>query len=372
MKILQISSARTFGGGERHFVDLVKTLSARGQEVSVAISPRSPLREKLAPLPEANIYTLPLRNAFDLNSATLLARLIRQYDIEIVHAHLARDYPLAAYAVHRAKNARLVITRHVPFALNRLHRFALANVARVIAVSEGVARGLRAQGIFADEKIRVVPNGISVAQLDAALLDLDRAEVRRAHSINTPLLVGTIGELSAVKGQEDYVRAAALIIGREKFEDAQFLIIGDDRSRDRRTRTRLEELIAAHGLQKHVRLSGYVSDLTPLIAAFDLYVSASRAEAFGLATLEAMMCGVAPVATATDGAREIIEDDVTGKLVPVGDVEALARAILQLLRDERARMRMGAHARSESRMRFDLERMVDETGMIYRETLAVK
>jgi glycosyltransferase involved in cell wall biosynthesis len=160
-----------------------------------------------------------------------------------------------------------------PFALNRLHRFALADVARVIAVSEGVARGLRAQGIFADEKIRVVPNGISVAQLDAALLDLDLAEVRRAHSINAPLLVGTIGELSAVKGQEDYVRAAALIIGREKFEDAQFLIIGDDNSRDGRTRARLEELIAAHGLQKHVRLSGYVSNLTPLIAAFDLYVS---------------------------------------------------------------------------------------------------
>jgi L-malate glycosyltransferase len=374
VKILQLSSARTFGGGERHFADLSNALSERGHDVYAALSHASPLREKLARLPDENIITSPLRNALDLASASQLARFIRDHQIEIVHAHLARDYPLAAYAARRAGRERVpfILTRHVPFALSRLHRFTLANVARVIAVSEGVARGLRRQRIFPDEKIRVIPNGISVAQIDDALRNFDRARYRRTlqQTASAPLLVGTVGELSPVKGQAEFVRAAATIIRRENFTRAQFLIIGEDKSPRARTRTLLEKLIAAHELQEHVLFLGHVSELTPLIASLDLYVSASRAEAFGLATLEALMCGVATVATETDGARELIEDGLTGKLVPIGDADALADVILHLLRNEEERARISERARDDSRARFSLEQMVEATEKVYREALA--
>lgn len=370
MKILQLSSARTFGGGERHFADLSNALSERGHALYAALSPASPLREKLARLPAANICTTPLRNSLDLASALQLARFIREHKIEIIHAHLARDYPLAAYAARRAGGrVPFVLTRHVPFALSGLHKFTLARVARVIAVSEGVARGLRAQRIFPDEKIRVIPNGISVAQLDGSLKDFDRAAYRQRLSANATLFVGTVGELSAVKGQEEFVRAAALVIRRENFTRAQFLIVGDDRSHGAKTRALLEKLIAEHELQAHVSLLGHVSELTPLISSLDIYVSASRAEAFGLATLEALMCGVASVATATDGALELIEDGVTGNIVPIGDVEALARAMLHLLRNDEARARISERARVDSRARFSLEQMVDATEKVYREAL---
>jgi glycosyltransferase involved in cell wall biosynthesis len=371
VKVLQLSSARTFGGGERHFADLSNALQERGHDLYAALSPASPLREKLARLSDANIITAPLRNALDLASALQLARFIRDRQIEIVHAHLARDYPLAAYAARRAGGrVPFILTRHVPFALSRLHRLTLANVARVIAVSEGVARGLRRQRIFTDEKIRVIPNGISVAQLDGALRDFDREQFRRTLRVSAPLLVGMVGELSPVKGQEEFVRAAATIIRRENFTRAQFLIIGEDRQPGAPTRTRLEKLIAEHELQAHVLLLGHVSELTPLIKSLDLYVSASRAEAFGLATLEALMCGVAVLATATDGSGELIEDGLTGKLVPVGDAGALADAILQLLRNEAERARLSERARVDARARFSLEQMVEATEKVYREVLA--
>ena len=371
MKILQLSSARTFGGGERHFADLSNALATRGHDVYAALSPASPLRERLAHIPDANISTPALRNALDLVSAMQLARFIREHRIEIVHAHLARDYPLTAYAARRAGGrVPFVLTRHVPFALSRLHKFTLANVARVIAVSEGVARGLRAQRIFPVEKIRVIPNGISVAQIDGALKDFDRTRFRQTLPARAPLLVGMVGELSPVKGQEEFVRAAAMIIGRENFARAQFLIIGEDRQPGAHTRTLLEKLIAEHELQAHVMLLGHVNALTPLINSLDVYVSASRAEAFGLATLEALMCGVAVVATATDGACELIEDGVTGKLVPVGDADALAHALLQLLRNDEERARLSERARVDARARFSLEQMVEATEKVYREALA--
>jgi glycosyltransferase involved in cell wall biosynthesis len=372
VKILQLSSARTFGGGERHFADLSNALQERGHDVYAALSHASPLRERLSRIPDVNITAAPLRNALDLASALQLARFIRDHKIEIVHAHLARDYPLAAYAARRAGSVPFVLTRHVPFALNRLHKFTLArNVARVIAVSEGVARGLRQQRIFPDAKIRVIPNGISVAHLDASLKDFDRAAFRRTlQPASAPLLVGLVGELSPVKGQEEFVRAAALIIERENFTRAQFLIVGEDKQPDAPTRTLLAKLIAEHELQAHVSLLGHVSELTPLINSLDLYVSASRAEAFGLATLEALMCGVATVATATDGSRELIEDGVTGNLVPIGDADALAHAILHLLRNDEERARLSERARGDSRARFSLEQMVEATEKVYREVLA--
>lgn len=371
MKVLQLSSARTFGGGERHFADLSNALQERGHDVYAALSPASPLREKLARIPDANVITAPLRNALDLLSASHLARFIRDQQIEIVHAHLARDYPLAAYAARRAGGVPFILTRHVPFALNRLHKLTLANVARVIAVSEGVARGLRRQRIFPDEKIRVIPNGISISRLDSSLKDFDRAAFRLTlQRESAPLLVGMVGELSPVKGQEEFVRAAATIIRRENFARAQFLIIGEDRQPGAHTRTLLEKLIAEHELQAHVSLLGHVSELTPLINSLDLYVSASRAEAFGLATLEALMSGVAVVATATDGSSELIEDGVTGKLVPIGDADALSGAILHLLRNDEERARISERARVDSRARFSLEQMVEATEKVYREVLA--
>jgi glycosyltransferase involved in cell wall biosynthesis len=372
VKVLQLSSARTFGGGERHFADLSNALHARGHDLYAALSHASPLREKLTRLPDANITTAPLRNALDLASALQLARFIREHKIEIVHAHLARDYPLAAYAARRAGGrVPFILTRHVPFALSRLHRLTLSNVARVIAVSEGVARGLRRQRIFPDEKIRVIPNGISITLLDSLLKDFDRARFRQTlQPASASLLVGMVGELSPVKGQEEFVRAAATIIRRENFTRAQFLIIGEDRQPGAPTRTLLEKLIAEHELQAHVRLLGHVCELTPLIKSLDLYVSASRAEAFGLATLEALMCGVATVATATDGARELIADGVTGKLVPLNDADSLANAILQLLRNDEERARLSERARVDSRARFSLEQMVEATEKVYREVLA--
>ncbi|MFL6228512.1 MAG: glycosyltransferase family 4 protein [Pyrinomonadaceae bacterium] len=370
MRILQINSADTFGGGERHFVDLSNALAARGHEVFAALRPASPVRARLN-LPDANVFMLPLRNSLDVASASELARCAREREVEIIHAHMARDYPPAAFAARRAPRSRLVLTRHVPFALNSLHRFALANVARVIAVSEGVARKLREQRIFPAERITVVPNGLDFAAYDLALRDFDGSAYRRSSLQTTARwLVGTVGELSETKGQEDFVRAAAVVARRGL--DVEFLIVGEDKAPGEPTRGRIEQLIDAEHLRGRVHLRGYTPDLPRLLAALDVYVSASRAEAFGLATLEAMICGAAVVATATDGSREIIGGGAEGRLVPVGDAEALAAALIELLEDEDGRARLSANARASVRERFSLERMVAATEEVYRSALTGK
>lgn len=368
MRILQVSSARAFGGGERHLADLSRSLAERGHEVYAALAADSPLREPLLKiLPPSNLFEVPLRNALDLRSARSLARLAHEKQVDIVHAHVARDYTLASFADRRSPRARLVITRHVLFPMSRVHRRALSNVSRVIAVSGAVARSLREQKIFDPDKIRVVTNGVDYSRFVRARRDFELKAFSRGDA-RAPLRVGIVGELSEVKNQEDFVRAAALLA--EEFGDSvEFLVVGES-ARSDGYRGRLESLIAELRLADSVRLLGRSEDVAPLIASLDVLVSASRTEAFGIVLAEAAACGVPVVATATEGAREIVEDGVTGSLVPIGDVRALASAVAALLKDGHLRLDFGMHARGRAHTRFSLHRMAVETERVYAEAVA--
>ena len=364
MRILQISSASSLGGGERHLADLAHGLLKRGHNVHVALRPHSPLLDELKELRKGNVAKLSLRNSLDAKSARDLATLVNKNDIQIVHAHMARDYPLAAYAVRRNPRAKLIVTRHVLFPLNRLHRVTLAHAARVIAVSEAVAEQLRRDKVVAVEKISVVLNGIDVAKFARAKAEFDREQFLDAWNFpRDSLLVGTVGELSPLKGQKEFIRAAAQVL--RGFPGTYFVVCGIDHSEDGRHQKRLEHLIAEAGLKDRVRLVGWLEDLPQLYSALDVFVSASHTESFGLAIAEAMASGAAVVATRTEGARELITKDETGLLVSLGDVDALASNILRLLMQADERMRLGQVAQQYAAANFSLERMVDETERIY-------
>jgi glycosyltransferase involved in cell wall biosynthesis len=358
MRILQISSARHFGGGERHFVDLTNGLAERGHDLFVAVLADSPLPEQFKNLSSQNVFHLAFGNALNISSAWSLAKFARDNRIEIIHAHMARDYPLAAVAVGRSGGARLVITRHVLFPLGQIHRLTRRRVSRVIAVSQAVAASLREQNIFDDRAIRVVHNGI----------DLDRFAFnqRQSSPIDGPLRVGIIGELSPIKAQTDFVRAAALVAAQHS--TVQFVIAGKDNSGGAERRE-LDELIKRLDIQNRTTVDESNIDVPSFLQTLDVFVSASRSEAFGLAIVEAMAAGVPVIATATEGAAEIINDGETGLLTPIGDATQLAQKLNSLLSDPAKRNSLAVNARRDVAERFALDRMIVGTEEVYREAL---
>ncbi len=365
LRILQISSAQSLGGGERHLADLANGLIDRGHEVFVALRPHSALNDELSRVPKQNITTLPLRNSLDVHSARDLARLVRKSDIEIVHAHMARDYPLAAYAMRRNPATRLILTRHVLFPLNRLHRLTFSKASRIIAVSQAVASQLRADRVAPAEKISVVLNGIHARRFALAREQFNRHEfLQRWKLSEKSLLVGTVGELTPLKGQQEFLGAAAQI--SKPIAGCNFIIAGIDHSPDGRNEAQIERLIDELNLRKQVRRVKWLDDLAQLYCALDVFVSASHTESFGLAIVEAMASGTAVVATETEGAREIIRPGETGLLTSIGNPNELAAAIQSLLSDEAARLRLAEAAQKDVAARFTVERMVDETEKIYR------
>ncbi|MDQ1728627.1 MAG: hypothetical protein QOD33_752 [Pyrinomonadaceae bacterium] len=356
------------GGGERHLADLANGLGRRGHEVYVAARSGSALLNELAQVPAANITTLPLRNSLDAHSARSLATLVRKNQIQIVHAHMARDYPLAAYAARVNAKSRLIVTRHVLFALNRLHRITLAKASRVIAVSAAVAMQLLADRVVSAEKISVVLNGIDAGRFQHARNKFERQKFLNEWQLPTDaLLVGTVGELTPNKGQQEFLRAAAEVLRR--CPQAFFIIAGMDHSQGKEHQAHLARLVSELNLGARVRLVGWVADLAQLYCALDVFVSASHTESFGLALAEAMACGTAVLATATGGARELIKADETGLLIPIGDVAELATATVRLLQDADLRARLGTAAKQDAELRFGLERMIEETEAIYRSAI---
>ncbi|MDX6709080.1 MAG: hypothetical protein QOH96_96, partial [Blastocatellia bacterium] len=212
MRILQISSARSIGGGERHLIDLSTGLVERGHEVFVALRKGSPVRQQLTSIAPDHVFELGLRNALDFGSALKLSRIIRDNEIEIVHAHLARDYSLAALAMRHNGDVRLVLTRHVLFPLSKIHVLTFLRVSRIIAVSHAVGRALSKQRRFPKEKIRIVHNGINVGRIDEQLERFDRETVLKKFGL--PLdrpLVASVGELNPLKGHEDFIAAASKV-----------------------------------------------------------------------------------------------------------------------------------------------------------------
>lgn len=357
VKILQISSASSFGGGERYVVDLTNALVKRGHDVYVAVRPGSPLPRHLHLSAEKTLI-LPLRNALDVQSARELDKFVRRKEIDVVHAHMARDYSLASYAARR-RGTKFIVTRHVLFKLNRLHRRTLSRAACVIAVSQAVARELRTSQVVKNDQIAVIHNGIDVERIQKTCSALHLQLFLRSIGMpaGTPL-VGSIGELRTLKRHDDFIRAAALIL--KEFPETQFVLAGVGEAREQ-----LEKLVTELGLTDCFHFLGWLDDADKLLCAMDVFVSASETESFGLAIVEAMAAETAVVATATEGAKEVIEDQKTGVLVPIGDVQRIAQSVLNLLRDPEKRRTIATQSARSAAIKFSLTRMVDDIEKIY-------
>lgn len=364
MRILQISSARNFGGGERHFVDLCRGLSERGHEVFVALRPTNDWQSRLDFIPAENILHVSIRNSFGIFSANRMAGFLRENEIDIMHAHAARDYIPASLACLMAKNSRFVLTRHVMFPLKPFNKYALKNLSKAIGVSSGVGESLKR--VFPGDKIEVIPNGLDIAVREGATREDLGSGFRTLHGIPPDaVLIGTVGELLPLKGQQDFVLAAAEII--KIIPNARFLIAGKDNTIDKRHRRDLKRLVGVLEMADKYLWLDWVDDTPSLFSAMDIFVSPSHSESFGLAMLEAMAHATPVVATDTEGARELLIDKEM--VVPINDPVRMATVICEQLADREKCRATGVELRRRAAQTFSLSAMVDRTEEVYLEIL---
>jgi glycosyltransferase involved in cell wall biosynthesis len=131
-------------------------------------------------------------------------------------------------------------------------------------------------------------------------------------------------------------------------------------------------LVKAHGMQDVFHFTGFRADVPSLLGALDCFVLSSHWEGFPLALLEAMASGLPVVSTRVMGATEAVQEGVTGFLVPIGDIDALANAICKLIEEPALRLEFGKMARQRVMNEFTQSQMVDRIQDLYESVLRAK
>jgi glycosyltransferase involved in cell wall biosynthesis len=358
---LHVDSASTWRGGQNQVLLTVNGLRAIGQRATLVAHPDGELRRRAAN--DVEVVPLAPRTELDLTAAWRFARLVKQLAPDVIHAHDPHAVAMSALALSLGaaeKGARvpaLIASRRVDFRLrgNSFSRWKYRQVDCFVAASDAIRLILAADGIPAARAV-TVHEGIDLGHVAAAPpVDVHETFWLPHHAP----IVGNVAALVAHKGQRYLVEAAQLVV--QQIPDARFVILGEGELRDQ-----LEHQIRHHHLEKHVLLPGFRTDVIGCMKSFDVFVMSSVNEGLGTALLDAMACARPVVATRTGGIPEIVEDGVTGVLVPPRDHAALARAIVQLLRDRPLGERLGAAGSARVAARFSAERMVAETARVYQ------
>jgi glycosyltransferase involved in cell wall biosynthesis len=349
------------GGTERQMIELIRRLDRNRFRVHVACFRR--VGAWLPRVEQAAVEVVEFPVHGFRSPATLLTLLrfaawLRARRIAVLHTCelYANVFALPGAALARVP-VRIGSRRELtPPDKTRGHllaqRLAYRTAHRIVANSSAAAECLRDEGV-APAKIRVIPNGVDLAAFDSK----QPAANRR--------VVTTVANLRAEKGHEVLLRAAALV--GERIPDARFRLVGDGPMRPA-----LEGLARVLEVDRTVEFLGYRDDVPTLLAESDVFAFPSHTEASPNGVIEAMAAGLPVVASATGGITELIDSGRNGVLVPPGNADALAAAIVGLLNDAGRAERLGAEARETIRRRYSFERMVDAFEQLYEQELMRK
>jgi glycosyltransferase involved in cell wall biosynthesis len=305
--------------------DLARGLAARGHRVTVVTraSERWSVEAADAGFTHAGFF----RGPADPGGALRLAEILRRDRIDVVHAHKGGGRTLTLLARGLRGRPPLVVNRGVSFPMAPVSRWVDGSrvVARIVAVCQAIKDDLVRQGLPA-AKIEVVYSGTDTDRFDPA--GVDGAAVRRELGLDAGApLVTQIG-IREPKGNDDLLRAFAQVHAARP--DARLLLVGARPEK----RAPLEMLMRASGLGDAVTIWGYRDDVPEVLAASQVSVDASH-EGLGITgTLRESLAMETPVvATRAMGNPELVSHEEHGLLVPPRDPEAMAAAILRLLRD---------------------------------------
>jgi glycosyltransferase involved in cell wall biosynthesis len=298
-------------------------------------------------------------------TAVRFARMAARYDI--LDAWLYHAYVLAAATRVFTRATAVIGGRRSLSAFkarfNRFERLGDAIARRaidvVVANSEAVRTDVLAREHLDPAKLRVIHNGVPAA---VALAPAERRALRAAWGADDQtLVIGCVANYKPHKGLELLIRSVARL-ARTGGGTVRLVLVGEGR-----LRPELERVRSDLGVEREVVFHGAEPDARRLYGAFDVAALASEAEGLPNVILEAAAAGLPIVATAAGGTVEIITDGVTGRLVEIGDEDALVEALTDLRADPAARRRLGDAARADVEARFGVERMVAEFAELYRE-----
>ncbi len=378
--VLHVMPDLAIGGGQTIVLQGVRHHTEGRYRVLVAVLSDRP--DDMVPAFEAaGAQVLVVPPGSRVQRIRALTRLMRARSVDLVQTHNDADRRLAQPA---ALLARVPVVGHLHAEWVHLGNLAPATAPRLARARSAVAGALRdlverrtvrayvaesagVERIFAPlvhAPMTVLRQAVPVDRFEAARASGARARVRQELGLPSDATVMvTVSRLVPGKGHHDLpgVLAAARSGGR----DVRLLLVGDGE-----LRPRLEAEFASAGLTDAVVLAGNRSDVPDVLAASDLFLFPSYSEGFGMVALEAMASGLPVVAYDLPPFHEFLDPGRTALLAPLGDAEALARSVCELLEDPARRAAMGADGAAQAAERFPADGVARVFEQVYDEVLA--
>lgn len=363
----------TFGGSGVVATELGMALAEEGHIVHFITYDR-PVR---LPHAQANVFYHEVRvsdyplfdyQPYELVLSSRLVDVVLHERLDLLHVHYAIPHASAAWMAQQILLSKGI---RIPF-ITTLHgtditlvgrdasfepviTFAIERSDAVTAVSESLKADTY-EHFPVKRDIRVIPNFI---RLERYAGTRDEA-LRQRYAPNGEKLLVHVSNFRPVKRVEDVVNVFRKV--RERMP-ARLLLIGDGPDR-----SRIENMCRGCTYEGDMLLLGKMTSPEAVVGSADLFLLTSETESFGLAALEAMACGVPVVSTDTGGTPEVNTNGVSGLLAPVGDVDRMAAAALEILGDEATHARYRAGALKEA-ARFSVERVLPRYEALYREVI---
>ena len=349
-------------GHQIHFIAYSQPFRLRGREQDITFHE--------VPVSNYPLFEYP---PYDLALATRMAEVAAYYELDLLHVHYAIPHSISAYLA-REMLARQ--KRRLPF-ITTLHgtditlvgldhsylpitRFGIDESDGVTAISTYL-KDMTVQEFHPQRSIHVIPNFVN-CDVYQPIEEPERSARRARYVEPEEKLLLHLSNFRPVKRTGDVIRIFSRIV---RDLPARLLMIGDGPDR-----SAAEFIAHSQGIQDRVHFLGKQSSVSEILPLADLLLMPSELESFGLVALEAMACRVPTIATRVGGVPELIEDGVNGRLFPVGDVEGMAAAAAELLRDPERYEAMAEAARKTAQTRYCASKIVPLYERFYEEVLS--
>ncbi|MDI6852731.1 MAG: glycosyltransferase [Deltaproteobacteria bacterium] len=361
--MLHLLDSLPVGGAEALVAAVVRGLDAGRFDVQAAtIGPAGVIGEELrrAGYP-VHALGLSLKKDPDLKIIHRIRQLLKHLRPDILHTHLYHPNYYGRLAALGMGLKGVVASIHNVYTRRKFHRrlwnFLLSwTTDRIVAVSPQVRRDVLVYDAVPPSRLDLLPNGINLAALD---IQVSREAAKAQLGVNG-LCLGAVGRLEEQKGHALLLEAFPAVIA--EVGDITLLLAGDGK-----LRPNLERQAEDLGITGRVKFLGTRRDMPLVYRAMDIMALPSLWEGLPLALLEAMGAGLPVVASRVGGVKDVISDGINGRLIPAGDPQALAAAIVELSRRPDRRTAMGNAAQETIKKRFSQEVMLQKLAELYQE-----
>jgi len=378
IKIAQVITRMDRGGAPDIVKSLFHYLTGKGYDVTLisgnTTCPSLDTKEFLRDYKERIIITPELKRELrpisDIRAFIKLFVLFKKRKFDIIHTHTAKAGFIGRIAARLAGASAVIHTPHghnfygyfgrlKSWFVIILERMAALFADRIIALTNVEKKDMFWYNVCSVSKIWVVRSGIDLGKYNKNGFDIGRKKAE--FNISTDdFLVGMMARLERVKGVAYFIEAVKYI--SDELPKAKFLIVGDGPLKQNLI------LLAKHlGMNDRIIFTGWREDIPEILSITDIVVLPSLNEALGMVLLEAGASGKPTVATAVGGIPEIIKNGETGLLVPPGDSQKMAKAIVFLLKNEKKRLQMGLAAKNRVSSDFSENRMASEIHDLYED-----